>query len=970
MNPTLRIRKIINVAMQATLIVAGCRAAAPPPTAWVVEHVGDLQGGAAFLSPDASVSPRKAKLWAAINETVGFLFAVRANQSPIEFPELRVAPLIASGARLDDSAFELFRVHAVSLDQFPGWHIRSIPPIRRQRAPLDVLVPLGAPRGGLPRALEPGVTYYFWADVSVPKGATAAAYTTSIQICAKDEPVSAVPVELTVLPLVLPDEAEPLAIAEVDHLGLFRHHIRSPASPSPMGFIDWRDLPYRSQYEALLASTLRILQRHRLTPVLHELSPPIRVSSRGDLNIDWSIYDSVVEPLLDGRAFSNRVPLRVWPMPLHAMFAARAADRAGWASGSEHLLKDYLAQCAAHFADKGWLQRAYALASSSSPASTEAIEATRRFAALARSADDRIAVAARLFPQDMGPYGWVGYQRAALDDDVRVWIPPAQFYDPQALAAQRDRGPGDPGRPTGGRRAWLGVDRPPFSGSVSIFAPPSYTDVLSWQSRALGAEAMWLGCVNHWPTDPEASDPENCARFDANALLYPGRPFGLDEPVQTLRLKRLRESLQAAAYARLLEQHDLGHVATALQGSLVRDAGASAYRTHFADGRPIGWIDDHDAFELARRIMADEMSVAAESPRDENRSASLIRSVSWNSFMSMTRGVGLRADGARLRLTGPPNKRGAEVEAWLTIVNGTRVPLDATIAFADLPEGWLAESEPERIESLPPNQSRLIALSCQQDRSSLAEPRPAELYVELTPKDGAAVRTTVRLASLVAESIARSPAIDGDLSDWPPSTVNLASDFRLISGECAESADRREAVHPDCARPARRTFGFALRDKEFLYLAINAETKPNATAPVARRRSVRYEDMIPQDDEDLVEVLIDPLNGGTRSPGDLYHIVVKRSGVYLTEQGLAFDPPCGTRRNWPVDIDVATRALPDRWTAELRIPLAALGRGDARGEVWGLNITRWSAADQEFSTWSGAVGNAYDPLSLGNLILP
>ncbi|MDO8629349.1 MAG: hypothetical protein Q7R41_02550, partial [Phycisphaerales bacterium] len=85
--------------MQAALVVAGCRTAAPPPGVWVVEYVGDLQGGAAFLSPDASVLPRKAKLWAAINETVGFLFAVRAEQTPIEFPELRVAPLIASGAR-------------------------------------------------------------------------------------------------------------------------------------------------------------------------------------------------------------------------------------------------------------------------------------------------------------------------------------------------------------------------------------------------------------------------------------------------------------------------------------------------------------------------------------------------------------------------------------------------------------------------------------------------------------------------------------------------------------------------------------------------------------------------------------------------------------------------------------------------------------------------------------------------------
>ena len=152
-------------------------------------------------------------------------------------------------------------------------------------------------------------------------------------------------------------------------------------------------------------------------------------------------------------------------------------------------------------------------------------------------------------------------------------------------------------------------------------------------------------------------------------------------------------------------------------------------------------------------------------------------------------------------------------------------------------------------------------------------------------------------------------------------------------------------------------------------MAINCEFDGQAAGPTLRRNSVDYDDLIPVGDE-LVEVLIDPLNTGTRSPADLYHIAVKPSGTYLTEKGIRLRPPCGPVEPWPADIDVATGVFPDRWTVELRIPLASFEDAAPEHTVWGFNITRYDASRQEFSTWSGASGNAYDPMSLGNLYLP
>ena len=244
------------------------------------------------------------------------------------------------------------------------------------------------------------------------------------------------------------------------------------------------------------------------------------------------------------------------------------------------------------------------------------------------------------------------------------------------------------------------------------------------------------------------------------------------------------------------------------------------------------------------------------------------------------------------------------------------------------------------------------------------------LPIEFTTDEGVIHRSEARVCFVIAVPFAAlrdrgAPPIrvDGDLSEWPPGATNVASDFRLITGGGSGRFDDAEAD------PQRRTVGFILRDGDYLYVAISAEAAAQDLRQGSRRNSVNYEDLIPVGEE-LIELLIDPLNTGTRSAADLYHIVVKPSGTYMTEKGIRFDPPCGEREPWPADIDVATGVSGDRWTVELRIPLDSFDRGATAHAVWGFNITRYDASRREFSTWSGASGNAYDPLSLGNLYLP
>ena len=119
--------------------------------------------------------------------------------------------------------------------------------------------------------------------------------------------------------------------------------------------------------------------------------------------------------------------------------------------------------------------------------------------------------------------------------------------------------------------------------------------------------------------------------------------------------------------------------------------------------------------------------------------------------------------------------------------------------------------------------------------------------------------------------------------------------------------------------------------------------------------------------EELLEILIDPTNGRSNSPAELFHIAIKPSGVWLAEQGIRSVPQVGFARNWAANVRVATQILDDRWVVELQVPRNALGPLARRQRTWAVNFCRFEADRRTYSTWSGALWDAYIPASFGNL---
>ncbi|MBN1513398.1 MAG: hypothetical protein JXB13_15380, partial [Phycisphaerae bacterium] len=278
-------------------------------------------------------------------------------------------------------------------------------------------------------------------------------------------------------------------------------------------------------------------------------------------------------------------------------------------------------------------------------------------------------------------------------------------------------------------------------------------------------------------------------------------------------------------------------------------------------------------------------------------------------------------------------------------------------AFDELPLGWSADPPSVEVPRMDPGSAGRFLLTARAAAVTWDEDGIRDLPIRFDV-NRQTLRFSARLAFVPAARLDRPVQVDGDLSDWPITPGNLAADFVLISGERTS-----EGAGPT-GRPTADTLCRVARDAEYLYFGFICEASGNPDLE-SRSNLVHYDDMVPVGEE-LVEILLDPLSTGTRSTGDLYHVVVKLSGA-AWERGIGTFPPTGPREVWAADIRQAVRWYGDRWEAEVQVPLSALGATARLNHIWAVNFTRFDAAHQEYSTWSGAVGNAYDPLSLGNL---
>ncbi len=890
------------------------------------------------------------RLAGAVNEVVAFQVVFRSDRGgsivDVSLDDLRAGDRVVPGA---GAAF--FREVRLAVSDYPAWFLRLTPLLRQARLYPDVLVPLGAPRGGLPIELGLGEAEAVWCEIRIPPGTQPGRYESKLRVTDGHRRACELRVTLQVWPFALPLTRHLAVMAGVDTGELLRQHLEVFGRPYEPGQLTFDD-PLYAKATAVLDAAVRLLHDHRCGPVLRDVMPRREAGAAGLLSLDWADYDRLVTAIIDGSAFPDRASAAAWPIPVDDRNPPPESFGGIRSAGYERMLLDYLRQCATHFADRGWLDRNFVWLPISGTDSAELYDEFERLGGLVRAADRRLRMVCTLRPESMTAWGCLDEGFKDVSELVGIWAPPADVADADVFARQR----------SAGRGTWLKPAGPPFSGSTAVFAPGEHARSLAWQAHRFGCDGLLLESANAWPTDGKPAPPgEQC-------LIWPGKAYGLPGPIPSIRLKRLLRGIQDYEYLWLLERNRRPGIARRIAGDLFPFGGTASFGDHCLDGRPNAWVGEPGAWSLARRLAAGEIVSAMEgpnSPKVGDEAAEIERferQIEWARFTDGVRKVRVEIEGVRVGLDSNNGRSPVELNVTATLLNATRDPVTGTLSPADAPQGWEVRDAGDPIVDLAPSAGlkRVLRIGADALEPSVDGVWPIRVAVDCDrgkPDIGGG-----RIAFLNSQRLINPVVLDGRLDEWPLGADNVAGDFLLVGAIDVPKAGRMRSE-----RPSQQTTAFVSHDARFLYIAFFCRDDALARRVIARDSFVHYDELWPTGD-DLVEVVLDPA-GRAASPGDLLHIVVKSNGAVVCERGVPALARVAPYGDWPAKVAAAVddRSHPDRWTVEIRIPLESLG---SHAEIFGINFGRYLPRLGEYSSWSGARRYLYSPASLGNIRVP
>lgn len=543
----------------ALALLAAAAAGPPPPAA----SFGTASALDKLRPGDPLPRGGAIELAAARGECEAAQIAVRSDRA--------IGALTAEAAPLAGPAplpLTLYRVDTVELEAPSG-------PEGAAGAWPDPLVPVrdaffDQPRRAFPVAVPANRLQAIWVEVCVPRAAAPGRYRGAVRLADGTRRVGEVPVRLQVWPFALPATSTSTVT-----FGL----------PTRLGTKALGEPDDKVLARALAAALLR----HRVSPHGLSYDPPNGRCSAARCDLDWSAYDAEVGPILDGTLVpgvrGTFADLRVTERDWRAPEADQAALFRAWRE---------------HFRARGW-EGALWLYTLDEPKAADVPVLARR-ARLARAAGVRTFVTS--LPQ------------APLAGLVDAWAPNVFFFDGRTGAdfgGARQAGPGG----WDGRPFWYascmshGCDELPRAGPVrarmvrefagwpgyEIDRPGASARALGWLAERAGvAGELYYQTLESWSGDPWRSVRAFAGNGDGT-LLYPGQPerFGGADPfpVESIRLKLVRDAIEDRELAALARAHGLGALVDRLAARL-----APSVRGFPREARP--WLAAHD--ELGRAL--------------------------------------------------------------------------------------------------------------------------------------------------------------------------------------------------------------------------------------------------------------------------------------------------------------------------------------------------------------------------------
>ena len=772
---------------------------------------GDLQAWSAnemFQLTDSSArfedrllldNNNRVSLFCGANETVSFQIVVDAPGAGVSALRPQCSKLIGPAGVIAPASVKFFRMLPVKVSDtdtdtdFPAWYLRLSDSPARAGNYYDALVPIAAPCGGAPFNLPPGQRLALWVDVSAGRATPPGRYAGTITLESTSHRMLAIPIRMEVCGFVLPDVRPLAAVGGFDHQTIFNMFCSRDGKAFAPPRMD-RTHPLVRQGLSIIHQMMVLSHEHRLDLFDRTIRPGLRREMSGKVSLDWDDYDSAIMPYLTGLAFDDRIGSPAWPSPFCEDWPAPA--NYGGINGDAYaaLAVDLVGECRRHFrlanvADQifTWpLRRG---------TGAEAYDTHATLARLIRSGDAESAIMCQLPPN--APAEAMMQIPPDFAAQADIFAPPAQWLNPsQAVGLARPE--------SSIKGLWLCPGTPPYMPALSIISDPADIRAIPWFAAKYGCTGIFLDETLNWSGDPFTSPA------DAETMLfYPGKAFGIEGVLPSVRLKRLRRGLQDVTRLWVLRQRNKQQVASLLANAIARYAGQSATGDNYQDVRLDGWVRDAAAWQLADRILAEEV-VAAVNPEESNDEKLLARRLAWQQFDEKARS--LRVEQVRCFAKPGDGDNRPRGNVVLDVYNEFSQAADVQVQIEKLPPGWKAARAQDRIAALPPGQRATITLEAQGDYLAPSPDGKTPISLSIVTNVQPRRELTAYVPFIQATWAADAPKIDGSLADWPMQAGNTAGNFKLLG---------RRGQAPDAT--CKETLVYVMRDAQNLYIAFRCD---------------------------------------------------------------------------------------------------------------------------------------------------
>jgi hypothetical protein len=788
-----------------------------------------------------------------------------------------------------------------------------------------------------------------WIDVHIPADAAPGEHT----------------IECELTPPPTASGAQPAALASLrGTLHVFDFAIPQDRNLLMVSGLDWERLQalYPDAFEAITprlmnrndsryAAAIGVLDKlealasaNRTELVIPRLQPTVKWSIAERPVVDWSDFDSVVAPWLNGDGLPEKQPLGYWPLPREDYLDNydAASQRGYWESAATHFNRqDWLSHSAIGFSKRS-AGRATALESIQlSMAARAVLDAHPLTRALLPLEDDQVQFESADNPLLLP---------TAMVNRLITLAPGLVFGLPTQAWPEELRRP----------EHWLNTDAQGLIPYVG--AGTDQRDVRLWAWLAYLRKADLV----QW-TDGLPAQDDPMAEADVGKLtwFYPGSWFGVSDPVPSVQLKWLRRAEQDYEYLLLAEQRGMRTNAFLLARLLTRQVELQPAQAPDPEYGLLAGTVDEATWEQARQLLARSILVrspeagAGDKHAEEQLNLDIIR---WQEPKERPYLLPRSAEW----VWDDPNRSNGDNHAFLRlgvdVYNaGDNRPEDNLLQWTAAGEGWEFKPQPEVIGALRTYWIQRFLMTARVNLADITA--DSRKPVEINFVDGytrAAYPAQVMLP--VASSVHREGnlKIDGKLDDW--SAEDLIHD-----GQLTKMIDRPSLQHWQLTASSAESRIYTGWSDDDFYVAFH--TEGISAHQDFHRNFVDYQFRRAWG-EDLCEVLVQPVYDDN-TVGPVTYLACKPNGVCMVRRRL--DP----RKNldpWrEIDGTTVRYAANPReglWDGEMAIPWKLLlNDSAAHPRLLRFNFIQHFQDSGESASWAGPIDFDQDDGFMGLLYL-